>query len=215
MKIRPKIIAPSQKNPHSIHGSGNGCNGTPKSSKLLNCTGTPLRSPAIASEGCFGRITVCEINCSHNNNNNSNNHCCTTTAANGSLHSFGMGNGNGNTVYTTNHANSSGSSSYTATTNSNSSSSSSITITKNANSNTDKTNHIYAYALISFIAVMVYLNGINGDFVHDDIPAITLNKDVIGINKITRSFFNDFWGTPMDDANSHKSYRPLTVLSFR
>ena len=28
-------------------------------------------------------------------------------------------------------------------------------------------------------------------------------------------FRNDFWGLPLSDAESHKSYRPLTVLSFR
>lgn len=72
-----------------------------------------------------------------------------------------------------------------------------------------------AYAFISFVAIICYVNGMNGDFVHDDIPAITLNKDVIGTNKITKIFSNDFWGTPMADTNSHKSYRPLTVLSFR
>ena len=26
---------------------------------------------------------------------------------------------------------------------------------------------------------------------------------------------NDFWGTSMADPHSHKSYRPLTVLTFR
>lgn len=77
------------------------------------------------------------------------------------------------------------------------------------------TDNWYAYAFISFVAIVSYLNGIHGDFVHDDIPAITQNKDVIGVNEMTKMFLNDFWGTPMSDTNSHKSYRPLTVLSFR
>lgn len=72
-----------------------------------------------------------------------------------------------------------------------------------------------AYAIICFVAIVCYLNGMNGEFVHDDIPAITLNRDVLGTNKIAYAFKNDFWGAPMADANSHKSYRPLTVLSFR
>lgn len=71
------------------------------------------------------------------------------------------------------------------------------------------------YTLVSVVAVACYLNGLAGDFVHDDIPAIKLNKDVIGTNPITYVFKNDFWGTPMADTNSHKSYRPLTILSFR
>lgn len=28
-------------------------------------------------------------------------------------------------------------------------------------------------------------------------------------------FLNDFWGSPLKGADSHKSYRPLTVLTFR
>lgn len=207
MKIRPKIIAASQKFAHGGGGVGSsggggadsiykfhsGCNGTQKSS---NCAGTPLWScsSATTEDDCFSRITVCEINCSHSRSSsisnsstnssttNSNHRCYTTAAVNGGSNSFNMA---------------------------------TIANTKNMNISSDKNNHVYAYALISFIAVMVYLNGINGNFVHDDIPAISMNKDVIGVNKITRSFFNDFWGTPMDDVNSHKSYRPLTVLSFR
>lgn len=35
-------------------------------------------------------------------------------------------------------------------------------------------------------------------------------------NTALRSVFrNDFWGLPLSDLESHKSYRPLTVLSFR
>ncbi|KAK5649385.1 hypothetical protein RI129_000414 [Pyrocoelia pectoralis] len=71
------------------------------------------------------------------------------------------------------------------------------------------------YSLVSTIAIACYFNGINGDFVHDDIPAVTLNKDVLARNPITHVFKNDFWGTPMADAASHKSYRPLTILTFR
>lgn len=71
------------------------------------------------------------------------------------------------------------------------------------------------YAFIAIVAVGIYINGIHGEFVHDDIPAITMNKDVLGVTPITHVFRNDFWGTPMSDINSHKSYRPLTTLSFR
>ena len=34
------------------------------------------------------------------------------------------------------------------------------------------------------------------------------------VGSINRMFENDFWGTPMADEDSHRSYRPLTVLSF-
>lgn len=71
------------------------------------------------------------------------------------------------------------------------------------------------YSLVSTVAIACYLNGLSGDFVHDDIPAVTLNKDVLARNAISHVFKNDFWGTPMADAASHKSYRPLTILTFR
>ncbi|KAI4459963.1 hypothetical protein MML48_6g00018478 [Holotrichia oblita] len=71
------------------------------------------------------------------------------------------------------------------------------------------------YSLVSTVAVACYINGLNGDFVHDDIPAITLNKDVLALNPLGHTFKNDFWGTPMADISSHKSYRPLTILTFR
>uniref|UniRef100_A0A182IX35 Uncharacterized protein n=1 Tax=Anopheles atroparvus TaxID=41427 RepID=A0A182IX35_ANOAO len=71
------------------------------------------------------------------------------------------------------------------------------------------------YLLVGLIAALCYLNGIQGDFVHDDIPAITLNKDVLGLSPMAQVFRNDFWGTPMADLSSHKSYRPLTTLTFR
>ena len=32
---------------------------------------------------------------------------------------------------------------------------------------------------------------------------------------LSRLFLNDFWGLPLSDPESHKSYRPLTTLSFR
>lgn len=70
-------------------------------------------------------------------------------------------------------------------------------------------------AFIALVTVAIYMNGVHGEFVHDDIPAITMNKDVLGVTPITHVFRNDFWGTPMSDINSHKSYRPLTTLSFR
>ena len=72
------------------------------------------------------------------------------------------------------------------------------------------------YAPVILIALMVYLNSSNGDFVHDDIPAIVNNPDVNGKNiRWVQAFSNDFWGEPMASDRSHKSYRPLTILLFR
>jgi hypothetical protein len=71
------------------------------------------------------------------------------------------------------------------------------------------------YGVVGVVALSCYLNGLTGEFVHDDIPAVTQNKDVLGLSPLSHVFRNDFWGTAMGDVNSHKSYRPLTTLSFR
>ncbi|XP_049865202.1 protein O-mannosyl-transferase TMTC1-like [Pectinophora gossypiella] len=71
------------------------------------------------------------------------------------------------------------------------------------------------YSMVTATAVLSYMNSLSGEFVHDDIPAIVTNGDVTGGNSLKQLFLDDFWGTPMADANSHKSYRPLTTLSFR
>lgn len=71
------------------------------------------------------------------------------------------------------------------------------------------------YLLVASVGALTYANSLNGEFVHDDIPAIVSNRDVNGENNVVQVFKNDFWGTPMADPGSHKSYRPLTTLSFR
>ncbi|XP_037870947.1 protein O-mannosyl-transferase TMTC1 [Bombyx mori] len=71
------------------------------------------------------------------------------------------------------------------------------------------------YAMVTATAVLSYVNSLHGDFVHDDIPAVVTNGDVVGTNSLKQLFLDDFWGSPMADVNSHKSYRPLTTLSFR
>ncbi|CAH4036628.1 unnamed protein product [Pieris brassicae] len=71
------------------------------------------------------------------------------------------------------------------------------------------------YALVASVGALIYSNSLNGDFVHDDIPAIVSNGDVNGANSVLRIFKDDFWGTPMSDPHSHKSYRPLTTITFR
>ena len=71
------------------------------------------------------------------------------------------------------------------------------------------------YTLIGLASTICYANNIAGDFVHDDVKAITNNPDVGGESRLLAAFSNDFWGKPMADTSSHKSYRPLCVLTFR
>lgn len=68
---------------------------------------------------------------------------------------------------------------------------------------------------VSLVTLLVYYNSLDGDFVHDDMFAIKGNEDVIGQKPWYHAFCNDFWGKPMADNTSHKSYRPLTVLTFQ
>lgn len=73
----------------------------------------------------------------------------------------------------------------------------------------------FVYALVVVACILCYANSLQGEFVHDDMVSITTNPDVVGKNAVREMFFNDFWGKPMSDPTSHKSYRPLTVLTFR
>ena len=71
------------------------------------------------------------------------------------------------------------------------------------------------FAIPPVLAAAVFLNGVDGDFVHDDVPAIVRNPDVTGNNGFAALFFNDFWGFSLRSGLSHKSYRPLTTILFR
>lgn len=65
------------------------------------------------------------------------------------------------------------------------------------------------------LVVGCYWNSLSCGFVFDDVSAILDNKDLRPSTPLRNLFLNDFWGTPMAEERSHKSYRPLTVLTFR
>ncbi|KAL0850131.1 hypothetical protein ABMA28_012010 [Loxostege sticticalis] len=65
-----------------------------------------------------------------------------------------------------------------------------------------------------FLSSFPFLFTLNGDFVFDDSEAILKNKDITSESWID-CFYNDFWGTDIKSNLSHKSYRPLTIISFR
>ncbi|XP_063969709.1 protein O-mannosyl-transferase TMTC1-like isoform X1 [Lytechinus pictus] len=71
------------------------------------------------------------------------------------------------------------------------------------------------YAVIAAVSFAVFSNALRGDFVHDDVFAIKNNKDLLPSTPLSKVFQNDFWGKSMSDNTSHKSYRPLCVLTFR
>ena len=72
-----------------------------------------------------------------------------------------------------------------------------------------------AYVLVTLTAIGCYINTLPAQLVHDDIFAIVENDDVKAGTPLSQLFWNDFWGKAMSDPTSHKSYRPLTVLTFR
>ncbi|KAH9490464.1 Protein O-mannosyl-transferase tmtc2 [Bulinus truncatus] len=45
--------------------------------------------------------------------------------------------------------------------------------------------------------------------------AILKNPDLLPETPLWHLIYNDFWGTPLTHSGSHKSYRPLCVLTFR
>ena len=65
------------------------------------------------------------------------------------------------------------------------------------------------------LCIFTYWNSLGCELVFDDITAIVENKDLRGHTPWRNLFANDFWGTPMSKEQSHKSYRPLTVITFR
>ncbi|KAL7645875.1 UNVERIFIED_CONTAM: hypothetical protein RMT77_002772 [Armadillidium vulgare] len=68
---------------------------------------------------------------------------------------------------------------------------------------------------VALFAALCFYNSLNGDFVFDDSEAIVNNNDIRSDTPISSLFRNDFWGTRLTHPSSHKSYRPLTVFSFR
>lgn len=75
--------------------------------------------------------------------------------------------------------------------------------------------HMRCTAIAVVVAAVCYWNSMQGGLVHDDIFAIRDNRDIRPETPLEQVFSDDFWGKPMSSNVSHKSYRPLTVLTFR
>ncbi|XP_063967470.1 protein O-mannosyl-transferase TMTC4-like [Lytechinus pictus] len=69
--------------------------------------------------------------------------------------------------------------------------------------------------LVALLSIGTYWNSRKGDFVFDDLEAIIKNQDVKPETPLLKLFQHDFWGRDIELKESHKSYRPLTVLTFR
>ncbi|XP_062603708.1 protein O-mannosyl-transferase TMTC3-like isoform X2 [Saccostrea cucullata] len=77
-----------------------------------------------------------------------------------------------------------------------------------------ETRVIYSVVVVVTVA-LCYYKALGCGFVFDDMSAIVENKDLRPRTPVVNLFWNDFWGTPMRMEKSHKSYRPLCVLTFR
>ncbi|KAF8071070.1 Tmtc4 [Scenedesmus sp. PABB004] len=70
--------------------------------------------------------------------------------------------------------------------------------------------------LVGLLAVAAYTNTLIGDFTFDDNFAVISNGDVTSdANPVAGLFRHDFWGQDIASSQSHKSYRPVTILVFR
>ncbi|XP_029104440.1 protein O-mannosyl-transferase TMTC2-like isoform X1 [Scleropages formosus] len=72
-----------------------------------------------------------------------------------------------------------------------------------------------AELVCSAVALLLYFNTLEADFCYDDSRVIITNQDLLPETPWTNIFYNDFWGTLLTHSGSHKSYRPLCILSFR
>ena len=72
-----------------------------------------------------------------------------------------------------------------------------------------------AATIVFIVSIICFGVSYDGDFVFDDSEAILGNKDLLPETPISNLFANDFWGKKLTSKTSHKSYRPLTVLTYR
>lgn len=80
----------------------------------------------------------------------------------------------------------------------------------------------YSFVLHLFCLALYLLPILAPSEFHKDTPVLDElhicspeNRDVNGETTLRQIFSNDYWGRPMDSPSSHKSWRPLTILSFR
>ena len=72
-----------------------------------------------------------------------------------------------------------------------------------------------ADAVCFTVAVMCYLRSLRGELFFDDEYTVVRNADVRGATPLLDIFAHDFWGLAISSVASHKSYRPLTTLTYR
>ncbi|XP_058132437.1 protein O-mannosyl-transferase TMTC4 isoform X2 [Dasypus novemcinctus] len=74
---------------------------------------------------------------------------------------------------------------------------------------------LWAKLVVGFVSLICFARSYDGEFVFDDSEAIVNNKDLQADTPLGDLWHHDFWGSKLSSNTSHKSYRPLTVLTFR
>ncbi|UXI14362.1 transmembrane and TPR repeat-containing protein 3-like [Sarcoptes scabiei] len=76
--------------------------------------------------------------------------------------------------------------------------------------------HPYSIIIITISIWWVFHNSLKCDFTFDDSSAIVSNRFIHTNSTLWWKIFDvDYWGTPIKSEHSHKSYRPITSLTFR
>lgn len=73
----------------------------------------------------------------------------------------------------------------------------------------------FMFLIIGIISVLIYWNTLYGTFIFDDEYTVVKNMDVSLSEDWKSVFFHDYWGKDISHPMSHKSYRPITTLTFR
>ncbi|KAL6064487.1 Protein O-mannosyl-transferase tmtc3 [Balamuthia mandrillaris] len=81
----------------------------------------------------------------------------------------------------------------------------------------DRWMNVAAPTIAAAIGFLVFVNGLWGEFVYDDLGAVQTNMDLRPETPWSELWKHDFWGNPINTPGvwSHKSFRPFTVLTFR
>ena len=74
-------------------------------------------------------------------------------------------------------------------------------------------NEVFAICVISLLSILPFLPALSENFVFDDRPAIFKNKDITNPSPFS-VFHHDFWGGNITAKLSHKSYRPITSITY-
>ncbi|KAL9921887.1 transmembrane O-mannosyltransferase targeting cadherins 3 isoform 1-T6 [Glossina fuscipes fuscipes] len=146
------------------------------------------------------------MNCSHNINNNNNNQNSSYSCSNNTITT---------TTPTTTTTAAAASTFTTLTQCATAINNCSATLSNNNSRLPFTSTNLFQLLCLVTVCTMCYYNSTQGALVFDDISAIRDNKDLRPSTPLGQIFLNDFWGTPMRKEQSHKSYRPLTVLTFR